>query len=85
MGRGINSGSIQIQPGNALKKTKSRRVDPKRGINKNLFATGAKLNGSSAFYAAKAHCTRGAMPMMAEPEALVDGREERTKHSIYKE
>ena len=30
MGRGINSGSIQIQPGDAQNKTKSERVDPQR-------------------------------------------------------
>jgi hypothetical protein len=30
-------------------------------------------------------CRRSAMPMMAEPEALVDGREEKDQTSIYKE
>jgi hypothetical protein len=34
---------------------------------------------------AKVYCARRAMPIMAEPEALVDGRKEGIEHSIYKE
>jgi hypothetical protein len=68
MGRGINSGSIQIRLANAQNETESGCVGQKREIN-NIFITEARSNGPSAFYVAKAHCPRSAMPMMAEPIA----------------
>jgi hypothetical protein len=37
----------------------------------------------TAATAAEAHCGRGAMPMMAEPRALVDGRGEKDQTFLY--
>ena len=63
MGRGINSGSIQIRPDNAQNQTESWRVCPKRRMN-NIFSK-AKSNGSSAFYAGPVR--RGVRPPCESP------------------